>query len=118
MTEDRLEDLLLELGRQRWRPPEPLVRRVRRRARAGRLLAAVTAAGLILSALWLVPLALVWWLPGLGWLAKMAFYAGSSLLTSVIMILVLAGQEPVGRLMLALERQLDFSWRYDNGNAF
>jgi len=67
MNEDRVEELLRELGRQRAQPSVELMERVRRRGRADRLLAVVTALSLTLSALWLVPLALLWWLPGLDW---------------------------------------------------
>jgi len=115
MNEDRVEELLRELGRQRAQPSVELMERVRRRGRADRLLAVVTALSLTLSALWLVPLALLWWLPGLDWLLKAAIYAGISTVASALMILVLAGREPVGRLMLALESRLNVTWRYDNG---
>ncbi len=106
MNENRVDDLLREIGRERMAPPAELVRRIERRARADRLLAGVTAASLVLSALWVVPLALIWWLPAVSWTVKLAGYAGASLLSSVAMLLLLAGREPVGRLMLAVDERL------------
>lgn len=108
MNEDRVDELLREIGRERMTPPAELVQRIERRANADRLLAAVTAAGLVLSALWVVPLVLIWWLPGWSWTVKVAGYAGASLLSSVAMLLLLAGREPVGRLLIAADERLRF----------
>jgi len=55
-----------------------------------------------------VPLALIWWLPGWSWTVKVAGYAGASLTSSVAMLLLLAGREPVGRLLIAADERLRF----------
>jgi len=108
MNEDRVDELLREIGRERMTPPAELVQRIERRANADRLLAAVTATGLVLSALWVVPLALIWWLPGLSWTMKVAGYVGTSLLSRVAMLLLLVGREPVGHLLIAADERLKF----------